>query len=373
MSGAFVGETCLSLQPSFARFEDIRKATERARLFDLLEREIEHGLATLEGKAPLMLTMARYHLGITDPSGQPTATEVRLAVQGKRIRPLLAMLTAEAVGGSSGEAAPIAAAIELLHNFTLIHDDIQDRSPNRRHRPTVWRIWGNAQAINAGDALFAASQICMLRSVLTSVPSSVVLRLMEAFNRTTIDIVNGQVVDLDNEGRSNVTPDDYLAMIESKTAAIVRFSAWAGALAGGASDAIADKLGDVGTAIGMGFQIRDDMLGIWSPAEETGKDAADDIRRRKQSLPILVLRARASHEDTRQLDALFRQDEIGPGGVQEVLAMLAKYDVERTIATYVEDAHAQAISALGEALPAPASHAADSLEDLITQLSIRTS
>src|SRR5699024_9199516 len=160
--------------------------------------------------APLMPRMAQYHLGVIDPSGEPTPDDVRLAVQGKRIRPLLAMYTAEAVGGSAGDAAPVAAAIELLHNFTLIHDDIQDRSPNRRHRPTVWRVWGNAQAINAGDALFAASQLAVMRSRDTVGDSEVVLRLLEAFNRTTIDIVRGQVLDLDHEGRQDVTPDDYL-------------------------------------------------------------------------------------------------------------------------------------------------------------------
>lgn len=366
-------ENHLTVQPSTAHRQDNRDAIERDRLFGLLETELDHALTALDGTAPLMLTMARYHLGMTTPSGEPTAPEVRRAVQGKRVRPLLAMLTAEAVGGSAEDAAPAAAAIELLHNFTLIHDDIQDRSPNRRHRPTVWRIWGNAQAINAGDALFAASQLAILRTNQTPAFSSVVLRLMEAFNRTTIDIVRGQVHDLENEGQPNVTPDDYLTMISGKTAAIVRFSAWAGALAGGASDAIAGKLAEVGEAIGMGFQLRDDMLGIWSPAEETGKDAADDIRRRKQSLPILILRDRASEEDSGQLNTLFAQEEIEPEGVADVLALLTKYDVMETMTAHVENAHTRATTALSEALPNQANTAVDSLKHLITQLRVRTS
>ena len=366
-------ENRLTVQPSLAHRQDDQETIERNRLFGLLEAEIDDALTALSGTAPLMMTMARYHLGLTDSSGEATSPEVRRAVQGKRIRPLLAMYSAAAVGGRVEEAAPVAAGIELLHNFTLIHDDIQDRSPNRRYRPTVWRIWGNAQAINAGDALFAAAQLALLRINGRSAPPSLVVRLIEAFNTTTIDIVRGQVHDLENEGRPNVTPEDYLTMIAGKTAAIVRYSAWAGALVGGASDEIADELGQVGEAIGMGFQLRDDMLGIWSPAAVTGKDAADDIRRRKQSLPILILRARASDEDTKRLNGLFLQEEIGPEGVLEVLALLTKYDVEETMTAQVEDAHTRAMSILEEALPNQENAAIESLKTLVTQLSVRIS
>src|ERR687889_270440 len=151
---------------------DGSRTDERRQLMTLLESEIDIALVSLEGDAPLMRIMARYHLGLSTSSGEPTDPETRQTVQGKRIRPLIAMLAAEAVGGAARDAAPIAAAIELLHNFTLIHDDIQDRSPNRRHRPTVWRIWGDAQAINAGDALFAAAQLALLRTSRDIVTSS---------------------------------------------------------------------------------------------------------------------------------------------------------------------------------------------------------
>lgn len=344
---------------------------ERHQLMAFLEREIDATLEALDGDAPLMLTMARYHLGLSTSSGEPTDAETRQVVQGKRIRPLIAMLSAEAVGGSAEDAAPIAAATELLHNFTLIHDDIQDRSPNRRHRPTVWRVWGDAQAINAGDALFAASQLAVLRTSLDA-PEGI-RALIEAFNRTTIEIVRGQVLDLENEGRPDVTPDDYLTMIRGKTAAILRFAAWAGAIVGGATSAVADRLGEVGEAIGMGFQIRDDMLGIWSPADETGKDAADDIRRRKQSLPILILRESASEEDLERIAALYKAEEIGPEGTAEILAMLRTYDVEARTLAHVTDAHERAEQALSEALPDGDSPAGRALRALITQLQARTS
>jgi geranylgeranyl diphosphate synthase type I len=255
----------------------------------------------------------------------------------------------------------------------LIHDDIQDRSPNRRHRPTVWRVWGNAQAINAGDALFAAAQLAALRTDFADESAERIRRLIEAFNRCTIEIVRGQVMDLENEGRPDVTPDEYLTMICGKTAAILRFAAWAGAWVGGASDAVADKLGEVGEAIGMGFQIRDDMLGIWSPSEETGKDAADDIRRRKQSLPILILRERANEEDRETISALYKQEEVGADGIDAMLAMLEKYDVAGQTVAHVDAAHERATQGLNEALEDQDHPAVRTLQALITQLSARTS
>ncbi len=363
----------MTTQPFQYQAQDKRDSASRQRLFAILEREIEIALESLDGIAPLMLRMARYHLGLIDASGEPTPDDVRLAIQGKRIRPLLAMYTTEAVGGTAEQAAPIAAAIELLHNFTLIHDDIQDRSPNRRHRPTVWRIWGNAQAINAGDALFASAQLAVLRSRVAVPDPNTVLRLLETFNLTTIDIVRGQVLDLDNEGRQDVTPDDYLTMINGKTAAIVRFAAWAGALAGGASDDVARQFAEVGEAIGLGFQLRDDMLGLWAPADVTGKDAADDIRRRKQTLPILILKDRASEEDRERLQELYGAEEVDPEGVQEILDMLETYDVAASMTGQVERAHHRARTALEQALDGKSNPAAEAIEHLITQLSSRTS
>ena len=124
----------------------------------LIDRELPPLLDELDGSAPLLRRMCAYHLGMVDADGTAMPPEGRGLVQGKRMRPQLALLCCAAAGGAMADAAPLAAAIELLHNFTLIHDDIQDRSPNRRHRPTVWRLWGDAQAINAGDALFATAR-----------------------------------------------------------------------------------------------------------------------------------------------------------------------------------------------------------------------
>ena len=333
----------------------------------LLDEQLTRSLQALAGPSELMDRMARYSLGLISTQGEQTDAQTRQQVQGKRLRPQIAMLVAEAVGGSAAAAAPVAAAIELLHNFTLIHDDIQDRSPNRRHRPTVWRVWSDAQAINAGDALFAVSQLSLLDAA-ERVPADVLQTLIGEFNRCTIDIVRGQVQDLNNEGRSSVTPEDYLEMIGGKTAAILRYSAWAGAMVGGADRRTADRIGEMGMSIGMGFQIRDDVLGIWSPAEETGKAAADDLRRRKQSLPVLILRAAASEEDAERIETIYRSEELDEAQVAEMLALLAKYDVETQTAEHVRAQHAHSLAILDDVFGDSDQPAVIALRNLVTQL-----
>jgi len=317
-----------------------------AELDRLLYLELENALAEMNGNAPMLPRMARYHLGMVDSSGAAVEAEVRITGQGKRMRPLLAVLSCMAAGGNAEAAAPIAAAIELLHNFSLVHDDIQDRSPNRRHRATVWRVWGDAQAINVGDALFAASHLAVLHTRHDIVAPEIVLELTAEFNRMTIAIVRGQVLDLEFEGRSDVQPEDYLGMITGKTAAIVEYAAWAGSLVGGASQEDASQYAKVGLALGIGFQIRDDLLGIWGAREETGKEVADDIRRRKQSLPILRLRSQASPEDTELLNGLYAREEIDEGGVIDVLRLLEKYGIQQQVLGEVRTAHRRANDAL---------------------------
>ena len=340
------------------------------RFDPMLERELEQAVAQIDGSAPLLGRMVRFHLGWVEPDGAPTDRTVRQTIQGKRIRPYLTLLTTEALGGTPDNAIPIAAAIELLHNFTLIHDDIQDRSPNRRHRATVWRVWGDAQAINAGDALFAAAQRTLLRTPLAAVAAPTLLHVSDAFNAMTTEIVRGQTADLEFEHASSVTADDYLAMIRGKTAAILRFSAWAGAVAAGQSEAVAASLGELGEALGIGFQIRDDILGVWGANDETGKDQGDDIRRKKKSLPILLLTEQATPDDTDRLAALYKAEVIDEAGVEEVRAMLDRHDIESQAMAMMSAYHQKASAALETSVP---TERRDALASLLHMLDTRVS
>ncbi len=350
----------------------INVATDARQDFStLLEDELRLSIDKLEGQAPLLSRMVRFHLGWIDAAGEPTDLETRMAVRGKRIRPQLAFLCCTVAGGRASLAAPLASAIELLHNFTLIHDDIQDRSPNRRHRATVWRIWGDAQAINAGDALFATAQRSLLRTDTSRVPADTLLRLIDEFNRVTISIVRGQVLDLEFERQSLVTVDDYLSMIGAKTAAILRYAAWAGAVVGGASEDMACRLGNLGEALGVGFQIRDDILGIWGTRDATGKDQADDIRRRKKSLPILMLLESARNQQAERLTALYDMEVIDESGVEDVLRLLDVHGIEARASAQVAHYHQVAAEALRLATGVVPDAAVGDLEMLISRLDTR--
>ncbi|MCC6314691.1 MAG: polyprenyl synthetase family protein [Thermomicrobiales bacterium] len=330
---------------------------------------LDAALAALDGPAPLLAGMARYHLGLVDAALEPLPPGG--ADRGKRIRPAVALLAAGAVGGDPATAAPLGAALELLHNFTLVHDDVQDESPTRRHRATVWRLWGIGQAINAGDALFAVAHLPLHHLVEVGADPRLTLRLLDAFDRMTVAIVQGQTLDLGFEGRSDVAPDDYLRTIEGKTAAIVRYAAWAGALLGGADEQRAERFAAFGLALGIGFQIRDDALGIWGAPEETGKAPADDIRRRKQSLPILLLRQRLDDAGRAELDALYAAPVVDATGVARVLELLDAAGVRHAIAAQVADHHDRARADLdAAAVPGP-NPARDRLRALVDRLADR--
>ncbi len=337
----------------------------------LIQPHIDAAIDALGASSSLMSIMARYHLGQIEADGQPSKPEVVRVSQGKRLRPVVALLSCAAAGGDQVQAAPVAAAIELLHQFTLIHDDIQDESPTRRHRPTVWRNWGVGQAINAGDAMHATAHLALYRLIDTGVDVRLAMRLAGAYDRMTIEIVRGQVRDLGSEGRDDVTPDDYLDMISGKTSAIIRYAAMAGALIAGVDDDTADAFARFGLALGIGFQIQDDMLGIWGAAEQTGKAAADDIRRRKQSLPILLLRSAADGDERQLLDELYHGLEIDQTGIDQVIGLLDAYDIRALIEAQVQTYHDEARTCLLAAAADGPNPARDALLRIVEQLAIR--
>ncbi len=318
---------------------------------------------TLPDTLPVYEVLA-YHLGWRDERLQPAS-----GVGGKRFRPALCLAVALAVCGDAARAVGIAAAIELLHNFTLIHDDIQDRSRVRRHRPTIWALWGDAQAINAGDALFVLSQIAALEAARALEPGRGE-ELVRRFNETALLIVEGQVLDLSFEQRSEVSVNEYLTMIERKTAALIAYSAWAGALVAGAPTEVAARLERFGRALGLGFQIRDDYLGVWGDPAVTGKPRGDDLRQRKKSLPIVLVLERAATDDRSWLlDLWRRRTELTAEEVASVIALLERYAVRTALQEAVEQFHREALAELEALSLAPEGVA--SLLGLVAGLPLR--
>jgi geranylgeranyl diphosphate synthase type I len=198
------------------------------------------------------------------------------------------MLVAQALGAAAEDTVSLAAGIELLHNFSLIHDDIEDRSSTRRGRPTIWSLWGDAQAINAGDGMLSLAHLAWLHSPLASRDRAAFLVTLRSLEETILALCEGQFLDIGAEGSLTLMVDQYLAMIGRKTAALIGEAAWVGARAASASDGVLEGARSFGRELGLAFQIRDDLLGIWGDERVTGKSVSSDIATRKMTLPVII-------------------------------------------------------------------------------------
>jgi len=243
----------------------------------------------------LMREMIEHHLG-WDAHGAE-APDQPAAIGGKLVRTRLCLLSCAAVGGDAFAAAPAAAAVELLHNYSLIHDDIEDRDDIRRGRPAVWKIWGEAQGINAGDVMHALAFSALAELEAVGVEHTRRLHAGAILARTSVRLCEGQAHDLALQGKDNIVETEYLDMIGRKTGALMSAAAELGALLGGASDSQAAGFRDFGLHLGLAFQIRDDILGIWGEPENMGKPVGADISRKRCSYPIIWALAQAKGDD----------------------------------------------------------------------------
>ncbi len=246
----------------------------------LIEAELREVVGS--GSSELWAWM-RYHLGWEDADGHASQ-----AASGKLLRAAAVLLAAEALGGEPDRAAPAAAAIELVHNFSLLHDDIEDRSERRRDRATLWTLVGVPQAINTGDGMHALARLSLLRLASRGVDDATVLAAALELDQACLRLVEGQHADMAMEGRSDVSRDAYLAMIEGKTAAMFATPFALGALLGGGGPADVQAFRAFGHHTGMAFQAADDLLGIWGDPQVTGKAVSDDLRARKMTLPVIA-------------------------------------------------------------------------------------
>ncbi|RKT54449.1 polyprenyl synthetase family protein [Saccharothrix australiensis] len=233
---------------------------------------------SLDEFCPAFRTVVGYHLGWCDAAGEPVS-----AGGGKAVRPALALSAAQALGAAEQAAADAAVAVELVHNFSLVHDDVMDGDERRRHRGTVWSVFGIPTAILAGDVMLMAAQ-----QVLLSGGHPVATRALAVLGDTVQQMLYGQMLDISFESRQDVASDDVLIMTEGKTASLIRCACTLGAMYGdGGPDEVA-ALGDFGRHLGMAFQYVDDLLGIWGRPDRTGKPVWSDLRARKKSLPVVA-------------------------------------------------------------------------------------
>ncbi len=276
-------------------------------VLDRVKRLVDPALrAAVDGlDDPRMRLIARYQMGWCEADGTPSRGG------GKAVRPTLAVLSAEAVGGRSDDGVPAALAVELVHNFSLLHDDVMDRDVERRHRPTGWVVFGEGQAILAGNAMLMAAVEVLVGTGATG--HQCVACLLTA----TQQLIGGQSQDLDLEGRADVDLDDVLRMEAGKTAALLSCAASIGAIAADASGEVVEGLAAFGHHVGMAFQLVDDILGVVGDPAVTGKSSSSDVRAGKRSAPIVAaLRARSVASG--RLAALFAD---GPPDTEEDVAL----------------------------------------------------
>ncbi|MGD2252363.1 MAG: polyprenyl synthetase family protein [Anaerolineales bacterium] len=253
-------------------------------LIDEMLEALEEDLKSFHGELfdhsyHAMAEMIAYHLGWT---GSPPLK------MGKRLRPLTTLLTCQAAGGDWRQALPAASCVELIHNFSLVHDDIEDSSELRRGRASLWHRWGVPQAINAGDALFVLAHLSMLRLHQKEVAPQVVIKALTILDQASLQLTRGQYLDIAFERQESVSEAQYLDMIEGKTGSLLAAAAEIGALIAQATPKAAQAYRTCGLHLGLTFQIVDDILGIWGSAEVVGKQTGDDLRSRKKTLPVII-------------------------------------------------------------------------------------
>ncbi len=285
--------------------------------------------------------LLRYHLGWQDRDGRPVDED-----SGKGLRPILCLASCELAGGDWRRALPAAAALELVHNFSLLHDDVQDGDTTRRGRATAWTVFGTHQAIAAGNGMRVVADQTLLALADAGLSAETITAASVELTRRYLEMIEGQYLDMSFEHADNVTPDEYLDMVARKTGALIEAAMYLGALVATDDDAVAHAFGACGRQLGLAFQVRDDLLGIWGDPDATGKPVGSDIRRKKKSMPAVFLFESAGPEDRRWLDEAYAADEVAGEDVERVLEMLDRLGARAHVQQTAERQAAGAVSAI---------------------------
>jgi geranylgeranyl diphosphate synthase type I len=342
----------------------------------VLEAAHTSGLAVLQ---PFYGQM-QYHLGWVDTQFTPIKND-----PGKLLRPTLLLLSYEAAGAwgqatkitettNDAEylrrALPAAAALELTHNFTLVHDDIEDYDTERRHRPTMWNVWGIPQAINTGDGMFSLARLTLWGVLDAGVEGDVAARLGASLDHACLILAEGQYLDISFEQQTDISVASYVDMISRKTGALMRCATEMGAMLGTRDQETIERLRSFGWVIGIAFQVRDDLLGVWASTTESGKTPAGDIYRRKKSLPILHALEHANPTDQKRLQSIY-QGKASPTQeqVEEVVAIFERTNSRAYCKAFLERQCQLAYEALAHVPRNNSPISARALDDMQTLVS----
>lgn len=300
---------------------------------DLVEPALQRATHDM---CPSIRAVAGYHHGWLDRNGNSVP-----GASGKALRPALALLSARAAGALVTHGVPAAVAVELVHDFSLLHDDVMDASPKRRHRPAAWTVFGVSSSVLTGDAMLTAALSVLLDS---NQPGT--LAACQALTQAVQHLIAGQASDLEFENRENVTLGECMAMTENKTAALISCACSIGALLVDGPAGLAKELAEFGRDVGLAFQLADDLLGIWGSSQRTGKPVLSDLQARKKSVPV-VAALNSGTPAARQLAELYLRPEPLVG---EELTLAAKLVEEAGGRAWVETQAANRLSAAMERL-----------------------
>jgi len=278
-----------------------------------------------DGSLDGLYHMLSYHLGWSDSSGRPVDGE---GSQGKALRPTLCLFACESLGGNWSQARPAASALEMVHNFSLVHDDIQDGDLERRHQPTVWSLWGQSQALVSGNALRSVADQTALELAELGVPTSKALKATQILTNACLEMIQGQCLDLSFERRLDIGPTDYLDMVSRKTGSLISCALQMGALVATDDASPIRFYGEAGQYLGLAFQVRDDVLGIWGDESTTGKAAGNDILRRKKSFPVVYALETCTSAARQRLFEIYNREDLTEQDVADVMMVLEEVGAE---------------------------------------------
>lgn len=326
----------------------------RLQVYSAAVDDAARTLLQSDAKHAGLYDMLRYHLGQAMPGEQGISHSAPQGAPqpgtGKHLRPALCLLVAQSLGGDWRPALPAATGVELVHQFSLIHDDIEDSSPLRRHRETVWAKWGLPQALNAGDALLIVAHQA-ITTVEPKLEPATAVAALHILDQGCRELCEGQYLDLAWEQEPSVSVADYLGMVERKTARLFECAARLGALCAGASTDAQTQIAAFARALGMAFQVADDMAGVWGSEAATGKPAAEDVVSRKKALPATLALARPEAEAKRLAEIYGVDRNLTEAETTEAIGLLDAMGIRDEAQQLLTKLHDEAVEHLAEAGP----------------------
>jgi geranylgeranyl diphosphate synthase type I len=320
-----------------------------ARYIPAVDSEI---LRVVEGAGDCGLySLALYQLGWMDSDHQKLSAQEAGRHGGKKLRPAMLLLACEACGGDWMAALSGAAAVELIHNFSLVHDDVEDGDRLRRHRPTVWGAFGIPKAVNCGSAMQALVYRAALGLTLSGHDTPTCLGIIELLTNAILEMTEGQHLDIDFQERGHITVQDYFDMTSRKTGALLDAALRIGARVAGATRETEISLGRFGRLFGLAFQARDDYLGCWGDPYKSGKAVGADIEKRKKSLPVVFALERDASGAGAVTRSVMRQESIAAADVERVLHALDECGARAFTESAARERTAEAIAVLESAVP----------------------